>query len=132
MNVFVDTSAILALLDADDPNHMVANRLWQQLLDESEAIVCTSYVISEACALLQRRLGMPPVQIFLQTLTPVFEIVWIDAALHEVAATLFLLANQRSLSLVDCTSFVVMQQQHLTSAFAFDRHFTERGFQCLG
>jgi predicted nucleic acid-binding protein len=37
-------------------------------------------------------------------------------------------ANRRSLSLVDCVSFVVMRQLAIRDAFAFDRHFEEQGF----
>jgi predicted nucleic acid-binding protein len=131
MNIFIDTSAILTLLDGDDPNHTIANRLWQKILDEGATLVCTSYVIAETCALVQRRLGMEPVRFFLETMTPVFDIIWIDAAVHEIGVSLFLLANRRSLSLVDCTSFVVMRQRVVTSAFAFDRHFEEQGIPCL-
>ncbi len=32
------------------------------------------------------------------------------------------------LSLVDWTSFEMMRDEHLTDAFAFDRHFAEQGF----
>jgi predicted nucleic acid-binding protein len=131
MSTLIDTSAILALLDGDDRNHATANRLWQKILAEGETLVCTSYVISETCALVQRRLGMEPVRFFLETMTPVFDIVWIDSTLHAVAASLFLLANRRSLSLVDCTSFVVMRQRNLTTALAFDQHFESQGFKCL-
>jgi predicted nucleic acid-binding protein len=37
--------------------------------------------------------------------------------------------NQRSLSLVDATSFVVMRDQRIDQAFAFDRHFADKGYQ---
>ncbi|RME55690.1 MAG: VapC toxin family PIN domain ribonuclease, partial [Caldilineae bacterium] len=40
-------------------------------------------------------------------------------------------ANRRGLSLVDCTSFVVMQQLGIDTAFAFDNHFKEQGFTLL-
>ena len=37
----------------------------------------------------------------------------------------------RQLSLVDCTSFVVMRQIGIDDVFAFDRHFAEQGFTVL-
>jgi predicted nucleic acid-binding protein len=30
--------------------------------------------------------------------------------------------------LTDCISFIVMQQHGITTAFAFDHHFTQAGF----
>ena len=40
-------------------------------------------------------------------------------------------AGRRGLSLVDCVSFAVMARAGLRQAFAFDDHFSERGFSCL-
>jgi uncharacterized protein len=40
-------------------------------------------------------------------------------------------SRSRSLSLVDCVSFVVMRQMGLDTAFVFDRHFRNQGFHCL-
>ena len=31
----------------------------------------------------------------------------------------------------DCVSFVAMREQHIDTAFAFDEHFAEQGFQVL-
>jgi predicted nucleic acid-binding protein len=35
------------------------------------------------------------------------------------------------LSLVDCTSFQVMRQLGIDTAFAFDEHFAEQHFTCI-
>lgn len=47
MSVYVDTSAFLAVLDADDENHEAAKKVWTDLLESREAIVCNSYVLME-------------------------------------------------------------------------------------
>jgi len=44
---------------------------------------------------------------------------------------LLISANLRKLSLVDCTSFVLMRRLGVETAFAFDQHFVEQGFVCL-
>ncbi|MFZ7110305.1 MAG: hypothetical protein ACOWYE_01370 [Desulfatiglandales bacterium] len=36
--------------------------------------------------------------------------------------------NQRSLSLVDCLSFEIMESNGIGHAFSFDKHFEEFGF----
>lgn len=48
---------------------------------------------------------------------------------HGVAVTALLTAGKRQLSLVDCSSFEAMRRLGITSAFAFDRHFAEQGFE---
>jgi uncharacterized protein len=40
-------------------------------------------------------------------------------------------AGRRKLSLVDCTSFEIMRQHAVRTAFAFDSHFEEQGFELL-
>lgn len=40
-------------------------------------------------------------------------------------------SGRKALSLVDATSFVVMREEAITHAFAFDRHFREPGFKLL-
>ncbi len=47
MTVFVDTSALLAVLDADDDSHPPARKIWEDLLPRAEDLFCTSYVLVE-------------------------------------------------------------------------------------
>ena len=39
--------------------------------------------------------------------------------------------DDRDFSLVDATSFTVMQRLHVTRAFTFDRHFAQYGLTVL-
>ena len=131
MNIFIDTSAVLSVLDENEPNHTAADKIWLRLLDENHTLLSTNYIIREACALLQRRLGMLAVRVLLEDMAPVLQIAWVDQKLHADAVQAFLIANRRLLSLVDCVSFAVMRRSHISTAFAFDHHFEEQGFTCL-
>ncbi len=128
MSVFVDTSALLAVLHAGDENHARAARSFRRLIEANEELVTTSYVLVEATALLQHRFGLPAVRAFQDDLVPVLGVVWMDAELHAEATAALLTAGRRELSLVDCVSFACMRRQGLTRAFHFDRHFREQGF----
>ena len=57
---------------------------------------------------------------------PMVTVVTVDEALRVNAVAALLGANRRDLSLVDCTSFALMRQRGIASAFAFDRHFANR------
>lgn len=131
MNVFIDTSAIIAVLDAGESNHDVADRIWQTLLDGSDQLLTTNYVLSESSALIQRRLGMEAIHVLFGSMAPVFQAIWLDAELHWQAVQSLLAANRRALSLVDCTSFLAMRRLNIAYAFAFDQHFDQQGFICL-
>ena len=131
MNVLVDTSALLAVLDADDANHVEAREVWQALLDGGATLVCTNYVLLETFALVQHRLGIAALSAFQSDMAPVLTTHWVDAAVHGTSVAALLTARRRKLSLVDCVSFEVARRLGVDTAFAFDRHFVEQGFKCL-
>jgi predicted nucleic acid-binding protein len=131
MSVLVDTSALFAILDADDLNHAAAKDAWADLLASGEVLVSTNYILVETFALVQRRLGMDAVKTLQQDIVPVLRIEWIDAAQHSSAISRLIAASQRQLSLVDWVSFVTMQRLEIKTAFAFDSDFHTQGFECV-
>lgn len=126
--VFVDTSAILALLNPKDELHSQARSAFEALRGAGAGLVTTSYVLVEIYALLGRRMGREAVHACRGDLAPLLEVVWVDESLHEEALDLLLGRKERGLSLVDAASFVVMRRLRLERAFAFDRHFEDEGF----
>lgn len=131
MMVFVDTSALYAVLDADDRRHAQAREAWADLLTGQTPLVCTNYVLVETFALTQSRLGMDAVRTLQEDIVPVLQVTWIDEARHERAVSAVLTADRRQLSLVDCASFNAMRELGIKTAFAFDDHFAEQGFDCI-
>ena len=131
MSVYVDTSALLALLDSDESHHREAARHWARLVEANEKMVAGSYVLVETFAVAQRRLGMEALRSLERDVLPLVETEWVGEEIHRVAAAALLGANRRGLSLVDCASFEIMRRRGLTRAFAFDRHFAEQGFEVL-
>lgn len=126
---FLDTSAILALFDADDPRHPAVDSAWKELILSDESLVSSNYVLVETLALVQRRLGMAAVQAIYRDILPLVEIEWLDEEVHEKAMSAFLKASRRRLSFVDCSSFEVMRKREITRALAVDGHFGEHGFE---
>ena len=129
--VFVDTSALLALLVADDTNHRAAKRAFDSLSREKARLFTTSYVLVETYALLGRRHGREAVQRFRNDFAPLLDVVWVDAELHEAGLDGFLGRAARSLSLVDAVSFAALRARGAHRAFAFDRHFASAGFELV-
>ena len=125
---FVDTSAAYAALDASDEFHQRAVRTWSQKIEEKYSMIISNYVIVETTALLQSRIGMEAAMGFTERLVPLMRVEWVDEETHKEATTAYLLTSKKKLSLVDCTSFIIMRRLGLKEAFAFDRHFTEQGF----
>jgi predicted nucleic acid-binding protein len=131
MVIFVDTSALLPILNQDDVDFPAAQRIWERLAAERAELVTSSYVLVESLALIQNRLGMEAVRDFQEAFMPLFQVVWVTEPLHQMGVAALLAANRRQLSLVDCVSFAVCRQRQIEGVFAFDNHFLEQGFSCL-
>ncbi len=131
MVVYVDTSAMLAILHAEDTNHAKAIETWLDLAQGEIDLVCNNYVLVEVFSLLQRRYGLEKARVLPERIVPLLEIEWIDEEFHADAVNSLLTANRRHLSLVDCSSFATMRRMQIETAFTFDEHFKEQGFKTV-
>ena len=131
MIVFVDTSALFALLASNDLMHQKASRNFMFCADHDAQLVTSSYVLVETLALLQNRIGMPAVSDFQLKFLPLLEVIWVDAEWHNRAMQRLVSHDRRTLSLVDCLSFEIMESLDIKLAYSFDKHFREYGFKLI-
>ncbi len=131
MIYYVDTSAFLAILDADDRNHITAKQQWIDLVLAEATLVCSDYILVESLALTQHRMGLAAARIFHEDIFPLLTIEWVDESTYRAGIASMLTAARRDLSLVECITFEVMRQLGVQSAFTFDKHFKEQGFVCV-
>ena len=131
MSLFVDTSALLAFLDADQPRHADVIDAWERAIAEDRHLFTSNYVLVESFALVQRRLGLDALRALADILVPLLRPLWIDEDLHAAAVAALFAASRRKLSLVDCTSFELMRRHGLSEALALDDDFARQGFGLL-
>ena len=84
VRVFVDTSALIALLDEDDQWHGVAASAFRRLV-ATTTLVTTNYVEVEAVALARHRLGRAAVERLTDAILPALTTIRVDQATHEAA-----------------------------------------------
>ena len=128
--MLLDTSGLLCLHNRAEPLH----RHTRTLYHAARMRVTHSYVLAEFVALAHaRRLPRVAALTFMVDLVgnPDIEIVWVDESLHREAMALLLARQDKTYSLCDAISFVLMRQRHLTEALTTDRHFEQEGFQRL-
>jgi predicted nucleic acid-binding protein len=131
MTVFVDTSALYAVLDRDDDHHSGAAARWKQLLEQVSDLLTTNYVLLEVSILLQNRLGPAALRTFHEDITPLLTMDWVGEQQHQAAVGAVLAAARKKLSIVDCVSFESMRQHGVRTVFCFDKHFREQGFDTI-
>lgn len=120
--MLLDTSGLLCLYHGSEPLHQQAQAVYK-----SATIRLThNYVLAEFVALATaRRLPRIAALTFLADLVenPDIETVWVDKALHQQAMTLLFDRSDKTYSLCDAVSFVLMRQRRVVTALTTDRHF---------
>ncbi len=130
-SIFVDTSALLPLLDRDDQDHDYLVNAVGTLSISQTALVTSSYVLVEAGSLVRSRLGVSAFRRLGEIMERGVEIVWVDEELHRRAWKEASAGGKRAPSLVDWVSFLLMAELDITTALARDRHFVQQGFRIL-
>jgi predicted nucleic acid-binding protein len=130
--VFADTSGWGSLVDPTQPFHAPAAILYRQAREQGHKVVTTNYILTELIALLTSPLRIPrsATVAFIDGLktSPYVEVVHIDLALDGAAWQLLKKRPDKEWSLVDCASFVLMQQRGILEALTTDHHFEQAGF----
>ena len=126
-DVFVDTSAIYALLAEDDECHRAARVAAHSLRELGANLVTSSFVVLETVSLLQARIGVEAVRVFYADMLPLLRILWIDEGLLHRAMDALLAASERRVSLTDWTSITLMRDRGIALSFAFDEDLARHG-----
>lgn len=104
------------------------------LFDAAPRLLTHSYVLTEFVALANSR-GLPrrPVLTYLLDLIrlPDVEVVWVSDELHASAMDLLGQRLDKTYSLCDAVSFVLMRRRGIIEALTTDRHFEQEGFHRL-
>jgi len=134
-DMFADTAGWGHLVDASQAYHSRAATIYRRTRQQERKLITTNYILTELVALLISPLQIPHPKIveFITGVksSPHVDIVHVDPTLDAQAWQLFSERPDKEWSLVDCTSFVIMQQRGLFEAFTTDHHFEQAGFVCL-
>jgi predicted nucleic acid-binding protein len=122
--IFVDTSAWAALFVLDDPLNTTARDFCEQ---NQDTLLTSDYVLDELLTLLQTRFTLQAAIRAGQSLWSgrPCALVYLTPKDIEQAWEIFRSHRDKGWSFTDCTSLAVMQRLHVSSAFAFDRHFSQ-------
>jgi predicted nucleic acid-binding protein len=127
--VFVDTSALIALLDRADPRHEAVRSTFLDLADRE--LVTHGYVVAETLAVARRRFGVGGVIALLDDLLPVLAVLPVEPSLHASAQARYRASLPSGTSFVDQVSFGVMTQEAIDTAFALDADFVAAGVDVI-
>lgn len=114
--VFVDTSALLAHLDGDDPRHAAVLTAFADARDDQ--LVTHGYVVAESLAVARRRFGQDATITLLDDVLPTIELLAVDLDLHAEAERRYRASLPSSTSFVDRVSLVLIELEGLRDVLA--------------
>ena len=123
--VFVDTSALIALLDGDDPRHEEVREAFARHV--SDELVTHGYVVAESLAVTRRRFGIDGVVALLDDVLPAIALLPVDTALHAEAQRQYRAALPSGVSFVDRVSLAVIERDGIPTAMVLDPDFEQVG-----
>jgi predicted nucleic acid-binding protein len=128
--VLVDTSAVYALLDRSDACHIAARSALENMKKARSEPLLTNFILAECHALALARLGAALARNWL--LSNVWAVESVTRDDETRTREIIRKYVDKSFSYTDATSFAVMERLGLRTAFAFDPHFRQYGFQVIG
>ncbi len=131
--VFLDTNGWLALLNASDALHPVAEATWLRLLAKGATVIVTDWVVAETGNGLARTRARSRFAEAVEMVSSSSRarLIQVSDRHFERALQLYASRPDKTWGLVDCASFVVMEDEGVTEAFTNDRHFEQAGFEPL-
>jgi len=129
-SLFLDANYVVALEVSDDQHHDTAAQHWATFIESPFSLVTTSYVLDEIVTFLnRRRQHAKALKTGNNLLTAShIQMIHVDEALFYEGWRYFEQYEDKTFSLTDCISFVIMKRLGIIEALTFDRHFTQAGF----
>lgn len=119
MTAFVDTSGWYAAADAGDRSHQRATAL----LQAEDGLATSDHVVVETWWLLRSRLSSHAANRFWESIGSVAAVEFVREGDLERALGICRDFADQDFSIVDCTSFAVMERLGLDRAISFDNDF---------
>ena len=128
--MFLDTSGLMCLFDLRDRRHATAVSLY----DSAEATLTHNYILAEFVALsIARQAHTSNALHFVRAIqtSGEVEVVWVEPDLHDRAMNLLMSRHDKSWSLCDAISFLVLRKHNQQEALTTDHHFEQAGLTRL-
>lgn len=129
--VVVDSDAIYAIYNPDDPLNTKATKTFQELIENEFRLIYPTSVIFESISLFQRVSPSPVVTKLLIEMIVSDELLIyvVDKETLKQSAKIFNPAGSKKNTLVDCSVVAVAKKIKADGVFAYDEFYTKQGLK---
>ena len=129
--LFIDTGAFYARYVARDDHHEEALALWKTVQEKKIPCLTSNFVMAELISLLIYRFGNKSA---LQAAREIYtshaiQIIPVTLEMELKALDWLEKYSDQAFSMTDATSFALMEEKEIKTAFTFDHHFEVAGFE---
>ena len=126
-NLFVDTSAFIALRVADDVNYTKAHHFLTVIKESRLRLHTTNFILNEVYTSFCRfhEVAMEMADLIMEN--PLITLNRVSPEDEKTGLEILRTFKDKDFSYTDATSFAVMQRININTAFAFGEHFTQYG-----
>lgn len=137
MIIFADSSAYIAYYNKRDKNHNKAVSLVKKIRNREfgPVIIYTSdYVFDEVVTTVLLLTKNKDLAIKIGEsikASKITKIIKVDEEIFPKAWEIFKKHRDKFWSFTDCTSFAIMEKMNIKTAFTFDKHYIQAGFNTI-
>ncbi len=127
--VVVDSDAIFALYNPNDPLNSQATKTLRELAQRNYQLIYPTSVIFEILSLFQRVLPTPTITAKITEMisNDKMLIAVVDEAVLKESAKLFKPAGSKKNTLIDCSVVVISKKIKADGVFSYDKFYTKQG-----
>ncbi|HKZ57388.1 MAG TPA: PIN domain-containing protein [Thermodesulfovibrionales bacterium] len=126
-NVFIDTSAFIAMRVSDDVHYNAAQGFLKAVKDQRLRLHTTNFILDEVYTYFCRTHEVAVEMAELIMNNPLISFHRVSVGDEKEAWVILKAYNDKWFSYTDATSFSIMERLTLKAVFAFDEHFKQYG-----
>lgn len=126
-DIFIDTSALIAMRVEDDINHKEAQHFLSVIREKRLRLHTTNFILDEGYTYFCKSHAIAIEMAELIMDNPLILLNRVTVEDEKRAIEILEALKDKNFSYTDATSFAVMERLEINTAFAFDEHFTQYG-----
>ena len=123
--IFVNTTGWLALYNPNDPNHITARALWDELRNQTVRFATTDYVMDEVYTALKVFGSLHVAQAVRELInnSGLLRLFMTDSVIFDRAWQVFMEDENPQWTYTDCVNYAVIQYLGINEVITFDPRF---------